>query len=370
MKIVFVSTGDPIFDVYTHGGGIQYQISGFSKELVKLGHEIYILKRSDGLEKKEINGINLIGVKTHLRDQMLTRLIFSRNVIEKIKEIKPDVINLSERFSAYFPSKLDVPKVFFTHNSDAFSFYKKFAVEYNKFNYFFFDIKKRIEEDVMRRSARVVALNKGIQDYLHKRGITNTAIIPNCVDITKYQNESYSKYIMYVGRLDKVKGLDYLIKAFYELKDVYQHDLVLIGSGPDEGRLRKMVASMNIENRIKFIPWLDNMKLREYYSKCSVFVLPSLFETFGVVLLEAMASAKPVIASDVMGPRNIVTHGKNGFLFKKGNTQGLKKYLEVLLNDVKLRNRIGENARKTVEENYSFNKISGELLSLYEQLTP
>src|SRR3989304_5947270 len=100
MKIAFLSTGDPTFDKFpTGGGGIEYQIFGFSKELVKLGHEVYILKRFDGVEKEEIEGVNFIGVKTRLTDQVLTRIIFSKNSVEKIKEIKPDVLNLSERFS-------------------------------------------------------------------------------------------------------------------------------------------------------------------------------------------------------------------------------------------------------------------------------
>jgi glycosyltransferase involved in cell wall biosynthesis len=368
MKIVFISTADPVLDKYPPGGGIEYQIFGFSKELAKLGHQVYILKRFNGVEKEEINDIKIVKVKTQFGDLVLTRLIFSRNASKRIKEIKPDVINLSERFSAYFPSKLDIPKVFFTHNSDGFSLYRNFAIKYNKLNYFFFDIKRKIEEDVMRRSNVVIALNKSIERYLHTRGIINTIIIPNCINVSEYYNKGDDKFILYVGRLNQVKGIEYLIKAFYELKDTYPYNLVLVGSGPDKSRLKKMVASLNIESRVKFIPWLDNIKLKEYYSKCSVFVLPSLFETFGVVILEAMASSKPVIASDIMGPRDIITHSNNGFLFEKENVQELKKYLELCLSDKKLRNKIGRNARKAIEENYSFSKISKKLTKIYGQL--
>ena len=109
-------------------------------------------------------------------------------------------------------------------------------------------------------------------------------------------------------------------------------------------------------------------KLREYLSKCSVFVLPSLFECMPVTLLEAMASGKPVIASDIPGPKDIITQRYDGFLFEKGNVEELKKYLGIIFDDKKLRKRIRENARKTVEEKYTFQKITQHYFETCEQI--
>ncbi len=369
MKILFVSPGHPVYDAYPDGGGTQSQIFGISRELVKLGHEVYVIKRHIGGKSQELEGIKFIDVKAPFRDDVLSVLLYSRNAIEKIKEIKPDVLNLSERFSAYFPSKLDIPMVFFTANYDAFAFYRKFAVNYNRLNYFFFDIKKAIEEGVMKRSDVVIALNKSTEDYLNSGGIMHTRIIPRGVDPELYSNNGDEKYILYAGRLNRVKGIEHLIKAYDALdRDYDDHDLFIVGSGPDETRLKKIALASRKEEKIKFIPWVDKSKLRGYLSKCSVFVLPSLFETFGIVILEAMASGKAVIASEIVGPADIITDRKDGLLFEKENVEHLKEKIELCLSDEALRDGLGKEARKTVATNYTFEAICKRLIKIYGEI--
>lgn len=366
MKIAFLATGDVQYDTFPNGGGIENQIWGISNELVKKGHEVHILTRNRGFVYGEIDGINIHEINTIFGDQVLTRFIFSKNAAKKIEEIKPDVLNLSERFSAYFPSQLNIPKTFITHNSDAFSLYRKSAYHSNKLNYFFFDIKRKCEEDVMHRSDSVISLNKSIEKYLHSRGINHTEIIPNGINVNLYKNEIDDDFILYAGRLNKLKGVDNLIKAYSEIQK--SHRLVIIGSGPDEIRLKQLVKANRLSDWVDFIPWVNPDKLREYISKCSIFVLPSLFETFGVVVLEAMACGKTVIASDIMGPRDIITNGKNGFLFEKGNSLDLKECLEKCIEDKNLMKKIGSSAKLDVENNYSFENVSNKYVRHFNAL--
>ena len=377
MKIVFVSPGILYSEKYPYErAGSESVIYGISKEMGKQGHEVYVTGRFNNFKGKEfatIDGIQFVNIRTlHLKDEIIhqigSALLYSKAVANKIKLINPDIISLNERFSAYFPSKLSIPKTFTTHNPDAMAFYKDFALKSNGLNYVFFGVKKRIEEGVMSRSDINIALTKSIRDYLHGNGFTNTFIIPNAVDAKKYTNKGDDNFILFAGRLSKVKGLTYLIQAFSEISNDYDTDLLLVGSGPDEKGLKKMVRLKNIEDRVHFIPMVDKEKLREYLSKCSIFVLPSLFECMPVTLLEAMASGKPVIASDIPGPKDIITHGYNGFLFEKENVDELKNYLELLIEDKELRKRIRENARKTVEEKYTFEKVADSHLKLYEEL--
>ena len=320
-----------------------------------------------------IDGIQFINIKTpHLKDERIhqigSALLYSRATAKKIKQINPDTISLNERFSAYFPSKLDIPKTFTTHNPDAMAFYKEFALKSNGLNYVFFGVKKRIEESIMSCSDIIIALTKSIRDYLHENGFINTCIIPNAVNAERYTSNGDDNYILYAGRLSKVKGLPYLIQAFSEISKDYDTDLLLVGSGPDEEKLKKMATLKNINNRVHFIPMVDKTKLREFLSKCSVFVLPSLFECMPVALLEAMASGKPVIASDIPGPKDIITSGKDGFLFDAGNVDELREYLELCLSDKKLRRKMGKNARRTVEGKYTFEKVANSYLRLYKGL--
>jgi len=376
MRILFVSPGGLYSKNYPfERGGTQSQIYGISKEMVKRGHEVYVTGRFDGFKENEkiIDGMQFVNIRTpHLRDEIIhqigSALVYSKAAAKKIKQINPDVISLNERFSAYFPSNLDIPKTFTTHNPDAMKFYKEFAIESNRLNYVFFNVKKRIEEKVMSRSDVIVALTKSIRDYLHENSFTNTSVIPNAVDVAKYTNKGDENFILFAGRLSKVKGLTCLIQAFSEISKDYDTDLLLVGSGTDERKLKKMTTAMNIDARVHFIPMVGKDTLRGYLSKCSVFVLPSLFECMPVGLLEAMASGKPVIASDIPGPKDIITQGKDGFLFEKENVDELKKYLELCLSDEKLRRKVGENARKTIEEGYTFNKITQEYLKIYKSI--
>ncbi|MCD4678479.1 MAG: glycosyltransferase family 4 protein [Desulfobacula sp.] len=377
MKILFVSPGS----LYSKNnpferGGTQSQIYGISKEMVKQGHTVYVTGRFNGFKEdvKIIDGIQFVNIRTpYIRDECIyqigTALLYSKAVAKKIKQINPDVISLNERFSAYFPSKLNIPKTFTTHNPDAMDFYKDFAIENNKLNYVFFDIKRRIEEKVMSRSDTIVALNNSIKDYLQENGFTNTCIIPNAVNAKKYTNRGDENFILFAGRLAKIKGIPYLIEAFSELYNDYDTDLLIIGSGPDDKMLQKMVTLKNIKNRVKFIPMVNKTELRVYLSKCSVFVLASVFECMPVTLLEAMASGKPVIASDIPGPKDVITHEYDGFLFEKQNVVQLKKYLQLCLSSDELRKKIGKNARKIVQDNYTFERISDNYIKLYGRIS-
>ena len=377
MRILFVSPGG----LYSNNnpferGGTQSQIYGISKEMIRRGHEVYITGRFDdfkGREYKTIDGIQFVNIGTpHLRDEQIhqigSSLLYSKAVAKKIKQINPDVISLNERFSAYFPSKLNIPKTLTTHNPDAMAFYKEFATESNIFNHVFFDVKKRVEESVMSRSDVIIALTRSISNYLQKNDFENISIIQNGVDVEKYANKGDEDFILFAGRLNKVKGIHYLIQAFSELSKDWGTDLLIIGSGPYESELKKLVTLKNIENRVHFIPIVGKDKLREYLSKCSVFVLPSLFETFGIVVIEAMASGKPVIASNIPGPKDIITHGYDGFLFERGNVQELKKYCELLFENEVLRKNVGMNAKKTIEDKYTFKEVVDEYINIFNRL--
>ena len=380
MRVLFVSSGSLNSINTFERGGAQSQIYGISREFIKKGHEVYVTGRFNGFKENEskaiVDGIQFVNIGTpHLNDEnghhigsTIGTLLYSKAVAKKIEQISPDVISLNERFSAYFPSKLGIPKTFTTHNPDAMAFYKDFAIENNRLNYVFFDVKKRLEERVMSRSDTIVALTKSIRDYLQENGFTNTCIIPNAVNAENYTNSGDENFILFAGRLEKVKGIPYLIEAFSEVCNDYETDLLIIGSGLYEKMLKKMVALKNIEGRVKFIPMVNKDELRVYLSKCSVFVLASLFECMPVTLLEAMASGKPVIASDIPGPKDVITHDYDGFLFEKQNVVQLKKYLELCLSKEKLRKDVGKNARKTIEEKYTFDKIADQYLKVYKNL--
>lgn len=369
MKIVFLSTGHPELDMFPPRGGWQYQTWHLGKELVKKGHKVVVLTRFRGEKIFGHEGITFLGIKTYTRIPILTHLIFSYNAYRELRKMDFDILFMwGERFANIFPSFINISKIFCV-DWDATEKAKEWLLKLSKINYLFLPVKFLIENVVRRNSNILIAMNRDMYAYLVSEGYSDIIQLPLGVDVDKYENCGDEKYILYVGRLHKSKGIEGLISAFVQLpKNFDDYKLILIGAGPDEKNLKQFAEKMPKSRNVKFLGHLPNEEVRNYFSKCTVFVLPSYFEGFGIVILEAMASGKPVIATNIMGPKDIITHGKDGFLFEKGNVDELTNYLGLCLSSEKLRNEVGKNARKTVEENYSFEKISKNLVKICDRL--
>ena len=379
MNIVFVSNSAFYYSKRPFGrGGVDSQEFGLAKEIARRGNKVSIIghfaKRDWKDEDVTTDKIHFINIKTpYLKDAILgdeiSACLLSKCIAKQIKKIKPDVINLSGRSTARFPSQLNIPKVFVTHHPDAMDFYREFLLQNNILNRLRLPFIKELENNVMNRSDIIIALNNDIHNHLLEKGFTNIHVIPNGVDEKKYSNKSDGKFILFAGGLRKVKGINYLIEAFSMVAENHDTRLLIVGSGPDENNLKRIVNLNKMESRIHFIPMVNKIKLREeYLAKCSVFVLPSLFECLPVILLEAMACGKPVITSDNMGSRQVITHNHNGLIFERKNSKQLKRCLESLLLDVQLRERLGQNARRTVLEKFTFSKVVDEYLRVISQL--
>ncbi|MFC1950988.1 glycosyltransferase family 4 protein [Chloroflexota bacterium] len=378
MKVVFVSSGLLGRENY----GSEYQMAarelvilGISRELTLMGHEVFIIRRGYKSTKSEnVDGIHIVSVNSsHLRDerfgQVASAMLFSLDTSKMIKKINPDIVFLSDRYSGYFPSKLKIPKIFIANTHDVFGFVKNYEFKRNKLNHIFFYIKRKVEEDVMRRCEAIVPPTESIKDYLIQRGIANVHVIPSGINVDDYFESEDDNFILFAGRLVEHKGIQYLISAFSKLTKDYEENLVILGSGPLEKTLKELVITLNLESRVKFVPFLSKSKYRELLSKCKVFAFPSLYEAFGVVVIEAMASSKPVITTNTIGPKDIITHGQDGLLFESQNEKELKYYLESCLDSKTLRREIGKAARITVESKYSFHKIANQYLRLYEKIS-
>lgn len=369
MRIVFVSTGHPIYDVFPDGGGIQSQILGVAMELARRGHDVDVICRaaSDSISSNSqvmFHPIDGIGA-----DQILSVLLFSRAAADLVDDLEPDVVSTYERFSAYFPSFQRFPKTFTTENYDAFRYYRAFAVQYNPMNALVHPWKCRLEEGVMRRSDLVLALTPSLAAYLESIGIRRVEVIPNGVASADYANLGDEGYVLYAGRLDAPKRVDLLIQAYAMLKDYHDDvSLMIVGKGPRRRELMKLARECGVADRITFREWVARSELARIMGKCTVFVLPSLYETFGIALVEAMACSKPVIASRVIGPQDYVVDGLNGMLFEPGNAEKLAQALETCLRDQPLRKSLGINARRTVTERFDYRAVAGHLVTVFSAI--
>ena len=383
MKLVFIGNGLHHADDYPVpkvGGSVQTWY--LCRELARRGYEVYIIRRSDFKEVTADN-VRLVGIDFNGLDclklpfwtylfhmgALTSKIYFSKKSLEVILKIKPHVICLIDRFTGIFPSYLDIPKIYIMHVPEALDFFKSYAIHANKLNSIMFHVKKVTESKVLQSANRVVVLNRFIERYLRERGYSNVNRIPNGIDIENFSNKGDEGFILYAGRFDWNKNVCSLVNVFAQICNAYpDFRLYIVGAGPEEKKIRSLVKERGIQSRVKIIPWMPRSKLMKLMSKCSVFVLPSFFEAGGppVVVLEAMASAKPVIARANMGTVDIIVHGENGYLYN--NDEELREYLETLLYDDNLRKKIGRKARETVEREYTFSRIADRYEELFYTL--
>ena len=379
MKILFVSPiGLKIAADYKSEyqmGAIEQQIFGLAKELSSRGCKVFIMRSwTSSKEMETIGGVKVININVpatqrrfHERLSFITlpvvfieHLFFSVKAYKRLREINPDVVNISTLFTGYFIIKLNMAnsrKVFIIHSP--LPIFLGTGIVRTR-------IKRKMIESVINSSDKVVTLNEGMRNYLYERGFRTDAIIPNAMSLKGLKNGGEGGFILYAGRLVPHKRVDDLIKAYSEISGDFKEELVVIGSGPCEKKLKSYAISLGLEKRVRFVPFLPRSKYRSYLSKCRIFILPSAAEAFGVVIIEAMACGKPVIARKIIGPEDIIIHGHNGFLFE--NSDELKKYLQLLLSDEKLRKKLGSNARRTVETKYTFRRIADSYETLYRSL--
>ena len=185
-------------------------------------------------------------------------------------------------------------------------------------------------------------------------------IFPTFTDINYFleeKNTSFKKYVLTVAVLSPVKNTEVLIDAFARIyKQFPDFKLVIGGDGPSLENLKLKVKNKKLQNAVIFTGKLSLEEVREAMKDCYVFVLPSLSEGFGRVLIEAMALSKPVIASNVGGIPEIVKNGENGFLIEPKDTELLAGKLSLLLKDENVAKSMGESGRKFCLSNFSNEK--------------
>jgi glycosyltransferase involved in cell wall biosynthesis len=181
--------------------------------------------------------------------------------------------------------------------------------------------------------------------------------------------DSDKRYILFVGRLvNDHKGITYLIDAFKGISKICDDvRLLIVGTGPDEKYLTEYCKTRKIPNII-FARWVKSRKdLSYFYNASEFFICPSIYEAFGLVNLEAMASGLPVIGTNVGGIKDIVLDGKTGFLVQSKNSTALFEKMLILLEDKKLSESMGKASRKRVENYFSCETIGGKLYNLFEE---
>lgn len=175
--------------------------------------------------------------------------------------------------------------------------------------------------------------------------------------------------ILAVGAATIRKGLPYLLQSMPDvITNIPDVRLIVVGSRAYEGQLQLLAKDLGIEGHVIFAGPVERDELPYYYSACDLVAVPSVYEGFPIVVLEALASGKPVVASRVGGIPEAVQNGANGLLFEPGDVPQLTRALVRLLADESLRGKMGREARRMAESRYDWKNIGLQYLKEFKSL--
>ena len=252
------------------------------------------------------------------------------------------------------------------------------------------------ESKVISKVNRIIAATlaeKSQLEFLYATPSSKISVIPPGVDTRHFypipKDEAKevvgipenTHTILFVGRIEPLKGIDNLIQAISIIQNKGElkccpHNLVIVGGDPhakpeemnaEMARLLDMVENLGIKNFVIFLGKQDQHMLPYYYSAAEVVVMPSHYESFGMVALEAMACGTPVVASQVGGLAFLVRDGETGFVVPGNDVETLAKRLIELIKDKGLRNKLGAKSAEYAQM-YSWEKISQNMIEVYHQV--
>jgi glycosyltransferase involved in cell wall biosynthesis len=228
------------------------------------------------------------------------------------------------------------------------------------------------ERYVLSKIRNVIAVSPYVKDLIGEMTQSKIYVVSNGVDfedvenIRQYQLDGH--IIFYMGMLLKVKGVDILIKAIPMIKkSIPDVHLLIAGAGKEETNLKNLLKELNVEENVKFLGVISGKKKYSYYKSADVCVLPSRFEGFGIILLEAMACGKSIVASNVGGIPTIVENEKTGLLFESGNVVDLAEKIITLLKDKELREKMGKAGRERAKE-FTWEKVVERTFQIYQKI--
>ncbi|MBQ2654568.1 MAG: glycosyltransferase family 4 protein [Methanobrevibacter sp.] len=343
MKIAMVGQFPP------HIGGVGVHIHTLSKELVKQGHEVYVITYPHK-DIEDIDGIHVIGTKG-LNIPGVRGLMFKKNAKKALKNLLEtediDIIHGHYLFpagaaAAEVGKEYGIKTYVTAHGSDMFEVYKKQP------------IMRSTIKNVLKKADVVLAVSNALRHEIIATGVSGishkTRLSWNSVDIDKFSsnaNDSFKKefgltdkpIVLFVGNLIKRKNVESLLEARKIANSDYY--LVIVGDGPLFKNLKKKVEEENIRDVI-FTGSRNDVE--NIIPSCDVLVLPSFSESFGLVLIEALACGKPVIGSNVGGIIEIINDDV-GLLVDPNKISSIASAIDDVVNDENFRNALALNAR-------------------------
>ena len=364
MKIGLVSPYD-----FAYHGGVVAHISQLSRQLERMGHVVKVL--APVKSPYTIDQDNLIPVGRPIpvpSGGSIARISLSvwreRRVKAILKEEAFDVIHLHEPLAPVLP--LTVLRFSNTANVGTFH-----AFHGRGYMYWF---GKRIMRRWFNKLDARIAVSEPARQFVSGSFPADYRIVPNGIDVDFFAEEMppFDAFndgklnILFVGRMEKRKGLKYLLQAFSRLKWEYPNTrLIVVGPGNPGKENYRIMAERNLQD-VVFVGRVTDDQKRRYFKTAHIFSAPNTGkESFGIVLGEAMASGKPIVASDISGFASVMTDSKEGFLVPPKNDEMLYLGLKRLVDSPELRFDMGRRGLKTVQK-FRWERVGEQVVDIYQ----
>jgi len=372
MKVALVA---PYF--FPHIGGVESHVLALARELVKKGNEVQVFT-SKHADLKEFDTVEGVPVRRVPVSSMIFDTPLTPKLMAMLRSDKWDIIHahspppLSSYYAARAAARSGVPLVYTHHCDPEMPSLLGRAVSWVYY--------RTLLNYTLRHAARIIVYTESYAATSYALWKHPTALVPTGLDLARFgpQNDGAAvrrkhglegkKVVLFVGRLTAHKGIQTIIEAAALTGPEVKY--VLVGPGEFPASWSRRMRQLKVEDRIILAGKVAEAELPSYYTACDVLVLPSLsrLEAFGLVLVEAMASGKPVVASDLPGVRDVIKVGKTGLLCEPFSARDLAEKITTITSDGKAAAEMGAAGRKLAEERYSWEAIGASIEKVYRDV--
>lgn len=354
------------------GGGVQEHVLAQARGLQSRGHQVKILTPKVRHQDSVFNGVIYIGssakVKTPIKTSLELGASFTRDQVDDVLAAENfDILHIHEPevpvLGAQIVAKAQCPVIATFHaihpQTPMGRTIESFRIPYSR--------------SILSRLTEMTAVSDPAAEFVRERTGRKVHIIPNGIDLTKYKFAGKSKppaekTILYIGRLEKRKGVAYLLKAYAELaarrSDV---SLQLVGEGELKSSLKDYVRNNKLP-RVSFLGYVEEAEKLKLLRRATVFCSPALYgESFGIVLLEAMASGAVTVAGDNKGYTSVMRGTGRQSLVNPKMTNEFARRLDIMLDDQAIR-AAWLNWAQTYVQQFDYPRIIDRYEALYKKL--
>lgn len=387
MKILYFTQ---LFYPAVFGGG-EYIFYHWAKELVKKGHEVFVItQRLHETKSHEIvDGINIfrVGSAPKLSGTLpvglysnISFLISSYFQGIKIgKKYNVDVIHSNTYipvFSAQWcANKLHIPHIATVHDvyyTSKKDFWKNWS-EQSQMSWISKIAGPKIEKMIAKKKVTAfhTVSEKSKSDLLELGVSREISVIPNGIDVNDYNIETTESknQVIFVGRLIFYKNIEIIIDAINKVvKKIPDVKLVIVGDGPQKLELIKKVESLDLQSSVTFTGNISEQEKIQLINESRILLNPSLIEGFGIVVLEGFACKKPILVSDSKPLSDLITESEDGYVLPAHDSDKWAEKIIGLLLNPKMAENMGESGKQKVILQYSISQLTDKLITLYNSV--